>query len=158
MVFQCINIRQVPWEVLKTAAFSLGFQHLPRDLVNVNAWKTMFDTYIDRFLSYLDWWLLWQSYMLLAYSGIQGIYTTGIRSMSRVYSFCLSVHPFCLDVVLFISYHLSQIFALKFLRTYIFQAIWYIWFIIGIMIDIGLQCYSPLFPPLPMTSRLRSQT
>ena len=35
--FQCINIRQVPWEVLKTAAFGLGFQHLPRDLANVNA-------------------------------------------------------------------------------------------------------------------------
>ena len=39
MVFQCINIRQVPWEVLKTAAFGFGFQHLPRDLANVNAWK-----------------------------------------------------------------------------------------------------------------------
>ena len=48
MVFQCINIRQVPWEVLKTAAFGLGFQHLPRDLANVNAWKTMFDPYIHR--------------------------------------------------------------------------------------------------------------
>ena len=46
MVFQCINIRQVPWEVLKTTAFGLGFQHLPRDLANVNAWKTMFDPYI----------------------------------------------------------------------------------------------------------------
>ena len=45
MVFQCINIRQVPWEVLKTAAFGLGFQHLPRDLANVNVWKTMFDPY-----------------------------------------------------------------------------------------------------------------
>ena len=57
MVFQCINIRQVPWEVLKTAAISCinirqvpwevlkteaegrGFQHLPRDLANVNALK-----------------------------------------------------------------------------------------------------------------------
>ena len=39
MVFQCINIRQVPWEVLKTEAGSLGFQHLPRDLANVNALK-----------------------------------------------------------------------------------------------------------------------
>ena len=48
MVFQCINIRQVPWEMLKTAAFGLGFQHLPRDLANVNAWKTMFDPYIKR--------------------------------------------------------------------------------------------------------------
>ena len=47
MVFQCINIRQVPWEVLKTAAFGLGFQHLPRDLANVNAWKIMFDPYKD---------------------------------------------------------------------------------------------------------------
>ena len=47
MVFQCINFRQVPWEVFKTAAFGLGFQHLPRDLANVNAWKTMFDPYID---------------------------------------------------------------------------------------------------------------
>ena len=45
MVFKCINIRQVPWEVLKTATFGLGFQHLPRDLANVNAWKTMFDPY-----------------------------------------------------------------------------------------------------------------
>ena len=46
MVFKCINIRQVSWEVLKTAAFGLGFQHLPRDLANVNVWKTMFDPYI----------------------------------------------------------------------------------------------------------------
>ena len=46
MVFQCIKIRQVPWEVLKTVAFGLGFQHLPRDLANVNAWKTIFDPYI----------------------------------------------------------------------------------------------------------------
>ena len=45
-LFQCINIRQVPWEVLKTAASGLGIQHLPWDLANVNAWKTMFDPYI----------------------------------------------------------------------------------------------------------------
>ena len=42
MIFQCINIRQVPWEVLKTAASGLGFEHLPRDLAHVNAWKNMF--------------------------------------------------------------------------------------------------------------------
>ena len=35
--FLCINIRQVPREVLKTAAFGLGFQHFSRDLANVNA-------------------------------------------------------------------------------------------------------------------------
>ena len=37
--FSCINIRQVPWEVLKTEAGGRGFQHFPRDLANVNALK-----------------------------------------------------------------------------------------------------------------------
>ena len=32
--------------MLKTSAYGLGFQHLPRDLANVKAWKTMFDPYI----------------------------------------------------------------------------------------------------------------
>ena len=30
--------------------FGLDFQHLPRDLANINAWKTMFDPYIDTML------------------------------------------------------------------------------------------------------------
>ena len=47
MAFQCIDIRQVPREVLKTAASGLGFQHLPRNLAKVNAWKPMFDPYIE---------------------------------------------------------------------------------------------------------------
>ena len=34
--FSCINVCQVPWEVLKTEAQCRGFQHLPRDLANVN--------------------------------------------------------------------------------------------------------------------------
>ena len=37
--FSCINIRQVPREVLKIEAGGRGFQHLPRDLANVNALK-----------------------------------------------------------------------------------------------------------------------
>ena len=37
--FSCINIRQVLWKVLKTEAEGRGFQHLPRDLANVNALK-----------------------------------------------------------------------------------------------------------------------
>ena len=37
MAFECINIRQVPKEVLRTAAFGLGFQHLPRDVADVKA-------------------------------------------------------------------------------------------------------------------------
>ena len=37
--FLYINIRQVPWEVLKTEAEGRGIQHLPRDLACVNALK-----------------------------------------------------------------------------------------------------------------------
>ena len=37
--FSCINIRQVPREVLKTEAGGLGFQHLSRELANVKALK-----------------------------------------------------------------------------------------------------------------------
>ena len=37
--FSYINIRQVSWEVLKTEAEGRGFQHLPRDLANVNTLK-----------------------------------------------------------------------------------------------------------------------
>ena len=37
--FSWINIRQVPWEVLKTEAKGRGFQHLPRYLANVNTLK-----------------------------------------------------------------------------------------------------------------------
>ena len=37
--FSCINFRQVPWEMLKTEAEDRGFEHLPRDLANVNALK-----------------------------------------------------------------------------------------------------------------------
>ena len=44
MIFEYINVCPVPREMLKTSA---GFQHLPRDLANVNAWKTMFDPYIE---------------------------------------------------------------------------------------------------------------
>ena len=35
--YSCINIRQVPREVLKTEAGGRGFQHCPRNLTNVNA-------------------------------------------------------------------------------------------------------------------------
>ena len=37
--FSCINIRKLPMEVLKTVAEGRGFQHLHRDLANVNALK-----------------------------------------------------------------------------------------------------------------------
>ena len=43
MILSFINIRKVPREMLKISGFVLGFQHLPRDLENVNEWKIMFD-------------------------------------------------------------------------------------------------------------------
>ena len=49
MIFQYINVCPVPREMLKTLAYGLGFQHLPRD---VNAWKTMFDPYTDNVKKY----------------------------------------------------------------------------------------------------------
>ena len=35
--FPCINVCQVPREMLKTEAEGRGFQQLPRDLANINA-------------------------------------------------------------------------------------------------------------------------
>ena len=52
MILSFINIRKVPREMLKTEGFALGFQHLPRDLANVNEWKIMFDPYIQIYISF----------------------------------------------------------------------------------------------------------
>ena len=49
--FSCINIPQVPWEVLKTEAEGRGFQHLPKDLANVNALKKL----VRSLLLYKNW-------------------------------------------------------------------------------------------------------
>ena len=49
-----VNVCQVPRKLLKTSAFGLGFQHLPRNLANVNAWETMFDPYMNTYLSVLE--------------------------------------------------------------------------------------------------------
>ena len=39
--FLCINVCQVPREMLKTEAEGRGFQQLPRDLANVNALENL---------------------------------------------------------------------------------------------------------------------
>ena len=52
MILSFINIRKVPREVLKTSGFALGFQHFPRDPANVNEWKIMFDTSIERMIGH----------------------------------------------------------------------------------------------------------
>ena len=49
--FSCINICQVPWEVLKTKAEGRGFQHLPRDLANFNALKN----HVQSLLLHKNW-------------------------------------------------------------------------------------------------------
>ena len=43
MIFSFISICKVPREELKISGFTLGFQHFPLDLANVNEWKIMFD-------------------------------------------------------------------------------------------------------------------
>ena len=55
MILSFINIRKVFREMLKTLGFALGFQHLSRDLANVNEWKIIFDPYIeDPLVRFLD--------------------------------------------------------------------------------------------------------
>ena len=54
MILSFINIRKVSREMLKTLGFTLGFQHLPRDLANVNEWQNMFDPYI----------IIWQALLI----------------------------------------------------------------------------------------------
>ena len=49
MILSFINIRKVPREMLKTSGFALSFQHLPRDLANVNESKIMFDPNSKRY-------------------------------------------------------------------------------------------------------------
>ena len=50
MILSFINICNVPREMLKTSGFALGFQHLPRDIANVNEWERMFDPYITEII------------------------------------------------------------------------------------------------------------
>ena len=52
--YSCINIRQVPWKVLKTKAKGRSFQHFPRDLANVNALKN----HVWSLLLHKNWKLL----------------------------------------------------------------------------------------------------
>ena len=74
--FSCINIRQVPWEVLKTEAEGRGFQHLPRDLANVNALKK----HIRSLLLHKNWKHLLHFALFLA------LFCFAFSPMSRVIS------------------------------------------------------------------------
>ena len=51
MILSFINNGKVPWEMLKTSGFALGFQHLPRDLANVKSWSYLCYLVINRSLN-----------------------------------------------------------------------------------------------------------
>ena len=60
--FPCINVCQVPREMLKTEAVGRGFQHLPRDLANVNVlesnvWSLLLHKLNDLFVKI--WETIW---------------------------------------------------------------------------------------------------
>ena len=64
MVFQCINIRQVPWEVLKTAASGLVTHGVWRMLMHE---KNIFDPYIATnwlLHKFLEWRLVIKHYAI----------------------------------------------------------------------------------------------
>ena len=77
MILSFINIPKVPREVLKTLGFALGFQHLPRDLANVNEWKIMFDPYIAQVLFTLGFSYMLSNEILRFLSEIEIDITTG---------------------------------------------------------------------------------
>ena len=67
--FSSINIRQVPWEVLKTEARGCSFQHLLRDLGNVNALKNHVQSLLlHKNLKHLLHFTLFHALFCLAFS------------------------------------------------------------------------------------------
>ena len=45
--FNCANIGRILREMLNISGFAHSFKRLNRDLVNIIAWKNMFDPYIE---------------------------------------------------------------------------------------------------------------
>ena len=80
--FSCINICQVPWEVLKTEAKGRSFQHLPMDLANVNALKN----HVQSLLLHKNW------KHLLHFALFFALFCFAFSPMSREHNF----HWLCL--------------------------------------------------------------
>ena len=66
-----------------------------------------------------------------------------------LYSFHFSVRPFICTLVCSCSsfHHRVKVFALKFTRPHILKTLWWISFIFGMMVDIGLKFLSAPSPP-----------
>ena len=80
--FSCINIRHILFEVLKTEAEGRGFQHLQRDLANVNALKN----HVRSLLLHKNW------KHLLHFALFLGLFCFAFSPMSRERYF----HGLCL--------------------------------------------------------------
>ena len=64
-----------------------------------------------------------------------------------VYSFHFSVRTFIHTFVCSSFHHRVKVFALKFIRPHILKTLWWISFIFGMMVDIGLKFLSAPSPP-----------
>ena len=85
--FSCINIRQVSREVLKTEAGDRGFQHLPRDLANVNALKNHVGSLLlHKKCIYLLHFALFLALFCFAFSLANAISTDNARSRAVLYT------------------------------------------------------------------------
>ena len=86
--------------MLKTAAFGLGFQHLPRDLANVNAWKTMFGPASIYFKGTKLTWLIFAICFHPHYTPIP--YEKG-HTLKQINSLQRGAHLFLLELLLFLE-------------------------------------------------------
>ena len=96
--------------MLKTSTYGLGFQHLPRDLANVYAWKTMFDPYIESnasvciyvcmYVCMYVWYVVCIPILVTTFpewlSGMEPLpHTPGaVRPSSLCLLFCVHMHSF----------------------------------------------------------------
>ena len=83
---------------------------------------------------------------------VRGYVRTNVRPSVR-----MCVRTYVRDPVRLRLRHLYQVEP-ELLRVHIIQTILHVWFIFGLMIDIGQKFYSAIPRPMPMTLRSRSWT
>ena len=97
----------------------LGFQHLPRDLANVNAWKTMFDPYIWGWLGVAKVMGIlhhWGVQLILASSRARPAILLAGKGRGGMFLFLLFLHfnscsSFFPDPLFHLLYYLFYIFS-----------------------------------------------